>query len=88
MQFQIPFLLSAQPLLNNKLTLGDLSEIDKLLLLARHRGILRRVAVATNKSLSTVSRVFWGRVKRSDEVSNVLNREIGRLPVQPLHAQQ
>ena len=68
--------------------LAELSELDKLLLLARNRGMLRRVAEKTQKSLSTVSRVYWGRVKRSDTVFPVLNQEVRRLSAQPLQIRE
>lgn len=64
--------------------LAELTSVEKLILLSQHRGLLKKVANQTGKALSTVSRVFWGKTKRSDEVQRVLNREVRRCRLQPL----
>lgn len=64
--------------------LSDLTDVEKLILLSRNRGLLKRVAEKAGKSLSTVSRVYWHKTKRSDAVYRVLNQEVRRCAVQPL----
>ena len=62
-----------------------LSEDDRVMLLRRHKGLLRKVASACHVSPSLVSRVYHGKA-RSREVERQLRKALARLGTLPVSA--
>ena len=57
-------------------TLNELNRRQRRRLLRENRGLLARVARETDRDLSTVSRVFWGKAT-SRHILDALERELG-----------